>query len=390
MTEREEPAAAISIDGDRLGEDAAEVVRRLIGQQPLDELVQAMLDHEVPPVFLWRRDYPTLDEVKGRVESALRAHLDDATTDDRTLIGTAQRLYFESDPARALLALGTGPGYFAVPESLVGLPDPSSRVFSRVPGLVDRLDNRGLLDISGLDAQPDILFVDDWAIPYHQFLRRGFSSRPNDLLIAGLLRQSRDGLSVHLAIDERRIHRRGEHLRIEERDYWFGPPMVESRLDDPDQRAPEVLVHAWPADKERLPWDNVEMAIIRTSLDGVVRTIEIEELIDPALNVKCEYQLVRYAHAQRDIERNMFIHLDGAVRFYDPVAYQARRAVPWPRAEAEQPVGRRKTFRIDGDMDTKVWADLVACWFRGNELVLEALVGMSAPSLDTDPPAAAR
>jgi hypothetical protein len=142
-----------------------------------------------------------------------------------------------------------------------------------------------------------------------------------------------------------------------------------------------VLVHAWPADKERLPWDNVEQAIIRTSLDGSVRTIEMEELIDPARNVNSVYQLVRYAHAQRDIERRTFIHLDGAVRYYNEEAYTARRAVPWPRSEAEQPVGRRKTFRIDGDMDTKVWADLVAYWFRGNELVLEALAGMSADKL---------
>ena len=369
-----EPRAAKSnIDVDRLQNDAQAVVARLIGDAALGDLVTAMLDHETPPVFLWRLDYPTLKAIAERTERDLRDCLDALRDEDKVLLAEIRRLPFDRDPARALLEMATSPGYFALPASLLQPPEPSTRVFATLPRLIGRLDNRGLVDITGLDARPDALFVDEWAIPYHQFLRRSFSSGINDALIGVLVLQARSGLRVHMAVDERRIHRAREHLRWEERDYWNGPALSETRLDDPHRHKVEVLVHRWPADAVQLPWDNVEQASVRTTLDGHLRTIEIEEVIDPARNAKCEFQLVRYVHAQRDIERHSFVHLDGAVRFYGPQAYEARRAARWPTADRQQPAGRRKVFRVDGDMDAATWSELVALWFRGNELVREAL-----------------
>ena len=59
--------------------------------------------------------------------------------------------------------------------SLLDVPPASSRTLTILPELLEELDNRGLLDIEGLDARPDILDVKDWAMPYHQLLRRSFS-----------------------------------------------------------------------------------------------------------------------------------------------------------------------------------------------------------------------
>lgn len=373
----EQHAAKSEINVDRLQDDAQAVVARLIGDVALGGLVTAMLDHETPPAFLWRLDYPTLKAIAERTERDLRSCLDALSDQDKVLLADLRRLPLDRDPTRALLEMATSPGYFALPVSLLQPPAPSTRLFATVSSLISRLDNRGLVDITGLDARPDVLVMDEWAIPYHQFLRRGFSSAINDVLIGGLVQQLRAGLAVRVAVDERRLHRADEHLRWKELDFWNGPALSEARLDDPDRRGVEVLVHRWPADAVRLPWDNVEQASIRTALDGKLRTIEIEEVVDPARNAKCEFQLVRYAHAQRDIERHSFVHLDGAVRFYAPEAYEARLGARWPTADDEQPSGRRKVFRVDGGMDSTTWCDLVALWFRGNELVREALSALS-------------
>ncbi|OGO53773.1 MAG: hypothetical protein A2Z32_10655 [Chloroflexi bacterium RBG_16_69_14] len=68
--------------------------------------------------------------------------------------------------------------------------------------------------------------------------------------------------------------------------------------------------------------------------------------------------------------------MDGAVRYYRPDAYEARRAADWPHGEG-QPDGRRKVFRINGSIDTAAWSNLTALWFRGNELVCEALATLA-------------
>jgi hypothetical protein len=373
----EAPAAESEIDLDRLQIDAHAVVARLIGDARLGELVTAMLDHETPPSFLWRLDYPSLNVIAERTERHLRDCLNALSDKDKLLLAEIRRLPLDRDPVRALLEVATAPGYFALPASLLEPPAPSTRVFAMVPALISRLDNRGLIDITGLDARPDALFVGEWAVPYHQFLRRRFSSGINDALIGELVRQAGMGRVVRVALDERRLHRADEHVRRMEFDYWNGPAISEERLDDPGRRGVEVLVHRWPADAGRLAWDNVEQASIRTALDGDLRTIEIEEVIDPARNAKCDFQLVRYAHAQRDIGRHSFVHVDGAVRFYTPPTYEVRRAARWPTADDEQPAGRRKVFRVDGDMDTATWCELVALWFRGNELVREALQALA-------------
>jgi hypothetical protein len=195
----------------------------------------------------------------------------------------------------------------------------------------------------------------------------------NDVLIASLLRLAGQGQTVSLAIDERRMHPRSEHLRWEERDYWSGPPLTFERLDDPDRRAPEILQHGWPVGAKLLPWEIDEHVTVRTKLDGARRTIEIEEITRPSLLDQSEYQLVRYAHAERDITCHTFTHLDVAVRYYERGRYEARRDERWPTDESNEPVGHRKVFRVDGDLADDEWLDTVGLWFRGNRLIWEAL-----------------
>lgn len=376
-----EAAARPTLDVDALALDADDLVTRLVGADRLDELVATMLDHDAYPTFLWRDQPKPVAMVANALADDLRLRLEDPEDSASGFDDARLSLTFDSDRAKRLLQLATSPRFRSIPSTLLQPPADESKVLSAIPWLRDHLDDRGLLKlVDGIEPQPDVLLIREWAVPYHQFLRRSFGARVNDALIGELLRAGAAGVTVRFAFDERRLMARGDYRRYLERDYWNGPPLSEEGLDDPDRRGVEILQHGWPAGKERLPWSVEEHLSLRTYLRDTTRTIEIEEITSPTLLRESKFQLVRYLHAERDIERHRFTHSDGAVRFYDRGAYESRREVRWPTGPENGPEGRRKVFRLDGEISTTDWVEIVAQWFRGSELLLEALAWLGAPT----------
>ena len=363
------------LDLDELAWDADAFVVGHLGEEGLDELVAAMLDFEVFPIFLWARQPAEVAEKASSLADALRPHLEGRDEVGANLVEKMSRaLVFDRDPAKGLLELATSPQFRHIPASLLRPPSRDSKVLQALPWLDDHLDNRGLLTVSGsMDPQPDVVFIGEWAIPYHQFLRRGFDARVNDALVVELLRLREKGATVQVAIDERRMYPRQHYRRVLEFDFWGGPHFTEASLDDPARRGADIRWHGWPSGAELLPWELDEHASVRTALDGTLRTIEIEEVTRPSLVRDSDVQLVRYVHALRDIERHVFTHVDGAVRFYDRDVYEGRRSARWPDGPSNEPLGRRKVFRADGSIGTSDWCEVVTQSFRGNRLVLEAL-----------------
>ena len=158
-----------------------------------------------------------------------------------------------------------------------------------------------------------------------------------------------------------------------EHDYWFGPPLSPSVLDDPykvgttvhaDPRSglmheyPRLYVH-WAMDKEGR------------------KVVQIEELSDDSGSNQGGYRILRYLHAIRDIERGTFIHCDGAVRAYtsEQYALRCRKEFVTGREWASR---YRKVFRLDGSIATDAWSNIAAGWFRGNRLMTEYLQLSSA------------
>jgi hypothetical protein len=108
----------------------------------------------------------------------------------------------------------------------------------RVPFLKDRIDDNGLIDCTGLDARHQGLFVGNYAIHYHQFLRRAFAANVNDNLLRILARVGkRADNTLRIAIDDRRIIPGPEFVNFVEEDFWWGPHLTEAWLDDPNTGA---------------------------------------------------------------------------------------------------------------------------------------------------------
>jgi hypothetical protein len=350
-----------------------ECLLRYMEMDQFEELVQAMLDVAAPPIYLsdlgghlGRMVLTATSQISGALASETPGEIARIRSD---LPGHLQ----DAELATALLQVGTQARYFEVPDSLYDPPTADSRVLQRLPLLQDSIDDDGLLKCAGFTPRERELVVGDDAIQYHQFLRRGFHSTINDTLLRVLLPiGNRNGNQLRLAIDERRIADVADLLHIIEEDFWYGPHLTEQWLDDP--HAVGRTVHEDPDGEEGFGGYWKFFAYWRLDGEGQ-KVVQMEEVVGELEGTVGRYRLLRYLHAIRDIDRHHFVHCDGAVRAYDAQAFEVRKHEEMP---ASIPANQyRKVFRVDGEISTQEWSDIVAKWFRHNALATEYLATMS-------------
>jgi hypothetical protein len=333
-----------------------------------------MLDQVVPPVFL---DHGHSDSVRHSYEAAVevaRTAVNNLDPEAREQVRGRMHWFLQNkDIGEALVVLATTPAYFTIPNMLFDADaHPDSRVFSTLPKLAEALDDDGLLDCTGLEVTDQTLFYGDWSLQYHQLLRRHFNSHINDSLIGVLLDcGSSAGNSLRLAVDERRLRRRDEFLPYGEKDFWYGPHLSQDLIDVANRGG--RTVHADPAGDDST--DGYTKFVAIWYEDGPNRkVVQMEEMITASSietlasshRQNCSFRLLRYLHAIRDTDSHEFVHCDGAVRAYDDEAYAKRVTHDWS-AEGRA-TKYRKVFRIDGRIPTDTWSDIVARWFRHNQL----------------------
>jgi hypothetical protein len=348
----------------------------------LDDLVQDMLDHNIPPIFLSRHDgWGFVGERQRAAIELLDARIGELTSEQRQAIwdeaGSEGEFLVPSktDEHLAMLILkkATHPLFFALPDSIFADPQPADRVFRQYPELLEGTDNRGLLTMQRTwNVDPEALFYKDHALSYHQLLRRAFTSNLNAELIDTLIEcwRENDATELRLALDGRRLLPAEQFSVWMEKDFWDGPPLSEDRLDEP-QSVDTVTRHGESEPSLLYPYWQF---LARWSYDAKQeqKTCEMEELVWEPRPEHCPYVLVRYMHSIRDVRKHVFIHADGAVRGYLPETY-AGRLVHRSVSAAANPEIYRKVWRLDGEIATGTWSHLVARWFRGNRLVQEYL-----------------
>ncbi|MHB8794823.1 MAG: hypothetical protein ACYC90_05075 [Candidatus Nanopelagicales bacterium] len=360
--------------GDMLDAQASraivEYVREILG--PLyNELLRTMIDLGTAPIFLFLEDRPRLVDLRERAMAVL---VERTSTDqqevDRLLALLPQVMRIDAGP-RSLMEAATWLPYFAISVDDFAYPDSKDRAFENVPALLQRVDGDGLVDVSGLDARLHGVIYEEYALQYHSFLRRSFRSNINYNLIGAVLACTKDGsASARLALDSRRLRYVNEYEEWEERDYWYGPPLSDELLDDP--RLDGSTVHGDPeAGSYFHPYLATEFRWV--ARDGL-KILEIEEQIAVLDDYEEPIVLVRYLHAIRDPSTRSFTHCDGAVKAYPTASYP--RIAGEFRSMGRAP-GYRKVFRVDGTIDTQQWSQIIALWFRGNQLVHEYLASIS-------------
>jgi hypothetical protein len=243
-------------------------------------------------------------------------------------------------------------------------------VLERFPEIRDCLDDDGLLVIDDRFKLHDGgVFYKDVVLHYHHLLRRGYMSNPNfDFLgaFARYLHESAEVNTFRVAIDHSRMMEQRWYAEVIEMDTWGGPPFDPSSLDDPTAVGLTV-VNRNQNSLFRLTNSLLFTDFLWSSKSGI-KTFQAEE-VSGADSLFGPYNLNRYVHAERDITAGAFRHFDDAVKVYRHEDYGSR-------VNAHLPAGPRswskpKLFRIDGDIATDEWINLVCLFMKSNEMVIE-------------------
>jgi hypothetical protein len=192
-----------------------------------------------------------------------------------------------------------------------------SKVLEVCPELGSKFDKDRLLMIDdnfklydgGIEYKNNVLH-------YSRFFRRGYCSNPNfDFLsrFMGYYQESKLVNQFRIAIDHQRIMPKEFYERIFEMDTWFGPHFNKERIDDPNEVGLTVVK------RNKYSLFELENHLDKTeffwSYRNGVKTLQIEEV--SGLNYTFDdYYLNRYVHSERDINKKVLRHFDGAVKVY--------------------------------------------------------------------------
>jgi hypothetical protein len=246
----------------------------------------------------------------------------------------------------------------------------SSVVVTEYPELESAFDADGLLCLDErFQLHDGGIQYRDHILHYHQFLRRGYFSNPNfDFLsrFARARRMAAAETTFRIAIDHDRLMRVADYVEVIERDRWFGPAFDKDRLDDPNTVG-LTIVKRNQNSLFRLT-NNLDRTEFYWSYRSGIKSLEIEEILSLA-NPIDDYYLNRYVHSERDTANGVFRHLDGAVKVYPKSEYQRRFDTKLPHEPRSS--AKVKLFRIDGTMSLETWLELIAHFFKSNEMVLE-------------------
>lgn len=246
-----------------------------------------------------------------------------------------------------------------------------SEVLRKFPELAANLDDDGLLiiDNNNFILHTGGIEYKDYILHYHQFLRRGYTSNPNFDFFGCLIKyyeQSGNINKFRIAIDHRRLMSKKSYSQIFECDTWYGAPFDPERIDDPQYIGLTIIKR----NKDSLfeLTNKLDRTEFYWSYNKGTKSIEIEEISD--LEYKFEnYNLNKYLHSERDISKKIFSHVDGAVKIYLENNYSYRFNSKMP--SEYKAFNKIKLWRIDGSIDLENWIDLVAFFYKGNEMIIE-------------------
>ena len=245
----------------------------------------------------------------------------------------------------------------------------AQRVF---PNAFSDVDKDGLVSIEGLRVVAPGVFERDGLLLFASHQMRRSLSRHNTLNEPFLHRlhalTDRDDVTVRLRLDTDAVGLASTYARPVEFAHWWGPSFNDDLLS-----IPSGIAHHEASDRQRL-FSGVHSTEFWWHNQNDLKTLECEELIDiPSLGEGAAVYGCRYAHSIVDSSDEQPFHFDGAIRIYDEDKMFERLGANI--REAGRHSDYRKQWRVDGVIPIPIWKELLAHYFRDNELVGEYLGG---------------
>lgn len=251
------------------------------------------------------------------------------------------------------------------------LPDIVKKVF---PKLFDNLDKSELIYLDDILKEFDYvgsgIFKSkntEFCIFCHQYFNRSLSrvNNFNTYFIDEFIQlNSKENITLRLAIDTDLIGLSKTHTGVLEFDYWWGPKFNDDISNLPNE------VTRYECNDEQKFFSCVSGTEFWWKTDESGRTLEIEEIRErPSMGIDSDSYGCRYIHSIYDTDKKEFNHFDGAVRVYTEEQILNRWDININKAGKN--TNYTKLFRIDGKLDLSDWKKLCILYYKGNPLLFE-------------------
>jgi len=245
--------------------------------------------------------------------------------------------------------------------------DLAKNVFSK---LFSECDSDGLVPLSKLKPiGPGVFQIGELAVFAHQFFRRSLSRLNclNTHFLSEIQNFCDSGVDIKLRLDSDCVGLAESYVHSMELEYWWGPKFNSNLCDI------ETGVTHHNASKMQVYYHGITGTDFWWHKQDDRMTLECEEISDiPAYGVDFDKFACRYVHSMLEIDTNIPVHIDGAVRLYTDCAMTERLSTDISRAGRN--TDYTKLWRIDGETDVSSWKSLITHYFRDNGLVREYFI----------------
>lgn len=275
---------------------------------------------------------------------------------------------------------------------------PTIGVVCKYPNILTRLVPNLKYDKEGLFAWDDLsnnfevknfnsgyFYAQNFIAMASPVFRRGMHDANNwaPRFIDEFWNLNQNGIDAYLSLDQNRVRVNVDNSCYMEEDTWYGASFKEdiAEIDDgvSHLRPPSDL------DTQYLDllFNDAYALHIYWSTKGSIKSFQAlefkgqEKIIWQNSNT---FHPVRYIHAEYDLQKCEFRHFDGATQFHTAEEYFAKRDSNFKHNENIKPKSV-KSFKLNGNVPIKIWAELSSHFFNSNPLIHEYLSGDYPPHL---------
>ncbi|GHU86141.1 hypothetical protein FACS1894153_2630 [Bacteroidia bacterium] len=251
-------------------------------------------------------------------------------------------------------------------------------------------DKEELVEVSILDKEfkkerfaSGYYYSDKYMVMAHPYFRRGHYQNSNFAphFVDIFWGYNKDNIQKYIAIDSNRVRINVDNRMYMEFDTWYGAKFKNTISDIEDgivKLRPPLGLEAF--DIESFFGNTYSLDIKWTSKNGI-KVFQAEEFkADKSRIIKNgnEYYPVKYLHAEFDNQAGTFRHFDGAIHFYTEEEYYQRRDNDFnynSKNSLQLKTLSQKLFKVNGQVATGEWINLVSHYLQGDPLIFEYFEG---------------
>lgn len=253
-----------------------------------------------------------------------------------------------------------------------------------------KIDKEELVDFNILEKEfkmkpffSGYFFSENYMVMAHPYFRRAHSPNNNfsPKFIDLFWPFSKKNNEKYIALDFDRVRINVDNRKYSEYDSWFGANFIQEIENIEDG----IIKLRPPLEFDDFDIDfffgsTYSLDIKWTSYEKI-KVFQLEEFKTENYKITksgIEFFPVKYIHAEYDTELKSFRHFDGAIHFYTYNEYTVRRDQDFnynDKNNKHLKTLSQKLFKINGEIETKDWIELVSHYLSGNPLIFEYFEG---------------